>query len=112
MQSLHQHLQQYFDTSGVNLAAMASLFEAIEIRKGDFFLKRGQYATQLGFVDEGLIRFYAYNSDGSKEVSQWIAVKSMFVTDLSSFVFDEPSRWHIQALSDAKIYVIGKEIYR
>ncbi|MEM1324398.1 MAG: Crp/Fnr family transcriptional regulator [Bacteroidota bacterium] len=112
MTSIHDYLQTYFDADGVDLTPMAALFELIELQKNDYFLKMDQYTTRLGFIHEGLLRFYAYNEDGSKEVTQWIANQGMFVTDLSSFVFDAPSRWHIQALSDVKIYVIRRADYR
>ena len=36
----------------------------------------------------------------------------MFITDLSSFIFDTPSRWNIQALSDCEMYTISKSDYQ
>jgi CRP-like cAMP-binding protein len=47
-----------------------------------------------------------------KEVTQWISTKGYFSTDLSSFVFENPSRWTIQALVDSEIYTITKEDYK
>lgn len=37
--------------------------------------------------------------------------KGYFVTDLSGFIFDQPARWSIQALTDAEIYTIRKSEY-
>lgn len=46
-----------------------------------------------------------------KEVTQWISTKGYFVTDLSGFIFNQPARWTIQALTDVEIYTIRKSEY-
>jgi CRP/FNR family transcriptional regulator, anaerobic regulatory protein len=45
-----------------------------------------------------------------KEVTQWISTKGYFSTDLSSFIFENPSRFSIQALVDSELYTISKNV--
>lgn len=50
-------------------------------------------------------------STDDKEITQWISTKGYFCADLSSFVFETPSRLSIQALVDTEIFTISKEDY-
>jgi CRP-like cAMP-binding protein len=60
-------------------------------------------------VQEGLLRMYTSQAD--KDITQWIASKGYFATELASFVFDKPSRLAIQALTDVEVYAIAKHDY-
>lgn len=80
-----------------------------ELKKGEYFIKTGQYCEKLSFVQDGLIRIYA--DAGDKEITQWISTKGYFLTDLYSFIFKQRARWTMQALTDCKLYTIDKENY-
>jgi CRP-like cAMP-binding protein len=79
------------------------------IKKGEYFLKTGKQSDKLSFVQSGLLRVFATTEE--KEITQWISTKGYFVTDLSGFVFEKPSRWTIQALVDTQLYVISRKDY-
>jgi len=57
------------------------------------------------------LRVFAHSENGKKKITQWIANQGMFLTDLSSFIFNTSSRWNIQALSNCELYSISKENY-
>ena len=86
---------------------ITSLFEESELKKGEYFIKSGQYCEKLSFVRSGYIRIFSTAND--KEVTQWISAKGHFITDLYSFNFKQRARWTIQALTDCKLYTIDKE---
>jgi len=111
MQEIEQYITSYFGIGGKDLSPIADLFEETELRKNDYFLRIGKYSSKLSFVKTGFLRMYAYNENGEKEITQWIATQGTFVTDLSSLIFNTPSRWNIQALSDCLLYTISKEKY-
>ena len=48
----------------------------------------------------------------NKEVTKWISTPGYFVVDLSSFIFQHPARWNLQALCDCELYAIDLEKYR
>ena len=107
---LEEYIKSYFGiVDSSELKQISSFFELQSIKKGEFYLKEGKLSKELSFVQSGLMRIYADLED--KEVTQWISSKGYFITDLSSFVFETPSRWSIQALVDSEVYTISKENY-
>ncbi len=110
MNELEQYISSYFGIAKPNeLEQINKLFKPIELKKGEYILKTGQTCTQLAFVKSGLMRIYVDLEN--KEVTQWISSKGYFVTDLSSFIFESPARWNIQALNDVELYSISKVDY-
>lgn len=56
-----------------------------------------------------MLREFA-NAKNGKEVTNWVSMNGFFV-DLSSFLYDLPSQWDIQAVSDCEIFYIDKSDY-
>ena len=111
MTELEQYIKSYFGVVNADdLKTIVSLFKLTTVKKGEFLLKAGKCCDNLSFVQSGLLRMFL--STDKKEITQWISTKGYFSTDLSSFVFDTPSRLSIQALTDTEIYSITKADYR
>lgn len=111
MTELEQYIKSYFgvvDTE--DLKTIVSLFKSTSIRKGEFLLKAGKRCDNLSFVQSGLLRMFI--STDEKEITQWISSKGYFSVDLSSFVFETPSRISIQALTNTEVYSITKAEYQ
>lgn len=107
---LEEYIKSYFGVvQESELNAISSLFKTTTIKKGDYFLKKGKQSKELSFIQSGLLRIFAQTED--KEITQWISIKGYFVTDLSSFVLENPTRWTIQALVDTELYTISREDY-
>ncbi|MCS4302220.1 Crp/Fnr family transcriptional regulator [Chryseobacterium sp. BIGb0232] len=110
MKELEQYIQSHFKIiQPEQLNQVSSLFKSEILKKGDNFLRAGRICDKLCFIQSGLLRVFTTKYD--KEVTQWIATKGYFGTDLSSFYFKIPSRWTIQALSDTEIYFITHNDY-
>lgn len=109
MEALQSYLKSYFGILPEHLNQVVNLFEAHELKKGDFYTKEGQYCHKLSFVQSGYVRVYNYS--GNKEVTQWISTKGYFLTDLYSFIFDQRARWNMQALTDCWMFTIHKANY-
>lgn len=111
MTALEHYIKSYFGVvAKSDIETIVSLFKVKTIKKGDFLLKSGNRCDTLSFVQSGLLRMFVTTND--KEVTQWISTKGYFSTDLSSFVFETPSRWTIQALVDTEIFTITKTDYK
>ncbi len=111
MTELEQYIKSYFGIVAIDdLKTIVTLFKTTTIKRGEFLLKSGKYCNKLSFVQSGLLRMFATIDD--KEVTQWISTNGYFATDLSSFIFEKPSRWTIQALVDTELYSITKEDYK
>lgn len=111
MTELEQYIKSYFGVvENEDMKTIVSLFKLTPIKKGEFLLKSGKCCNKLSFVQSGLLRMFI--TTDNKEVTQWISTKGYFSTDLSSFVFETPSRWTIQALVDTELYTITKDDYK
>ncbi len=110
MTELENYIQASFGIiEREELNKISSLFKQSKLKKGDFLLESGEKCDKLSFVQSGLLRMFAL-VDGN-EVTQWIATKGYFSTDLASFIYEKSSRLSIQALVDTEVYSITKENY-
>lgn len=111
MISLEHSIRQYFgDLDREDLDIIIALFESETLQKGDSFLTAGKRCDKLSFIQSGYLRIFSENE--KKEVTQWIAAGGSFVTDLSSFIFEEPARWTIRALTDAQLFTLERKAYK
>lgn len=109
MTELEIYINSYFGVTREDLSAIGSLFKLTNLQKGDYFLKSGRTCDKLSFQRSGLIRVFVVTEE--KEVTQWISTQGYFVTDLSGIVFDQPSKYNIQALTDCELYTISRDDY-
>lgn len=110
MTELEKYIQTYFGVNKGDLIKISSFFKPVSLLKNDFFLKPGRPSDRLGFVQSGVIREFV--QVGDKEVTKWISTPGYFVVDLSAFIFNQPARWNIQALTECELYVIDQQNYR
>ncbi len=111
MTELEHYIKSHFGVmERKDLDTIVSLFKFTTIKKGDFLLKSGKRCDKLSFVQSGLLRMFASLDD--KEVTQWISTKGFFSADISSFLFETPSRVSIQALVDTEIAAISIDDYK
>jgi len=106
MTELEKYIQTYFEVNQQDAIVISAFFKPMTLDKGDFFLKTGRYSDQLGFVKTGLMREYLYVDH--KEVTKSILTTCNFVVDMASFIFNQPARWNIQALTNCELYVIDR----
>jgi len=108
---LENSIKSYFGVlNNDELKSITSLFKIEKLNKGDFFLETNKKCNRLSFIQSGYLRIFSETEN--KETTQWISTKGYFVTDLSSFIFDQPARWTIQALTETTIYTIKKKEYK
>ena len=109
MSELKKHIIETFGFSESEFKQIEFFFKPKEISKGDYFLKEGQYAKQLGFVERGILREFLYVN--GKEITKWFSTSGYFAVDLSGFLFDQKSRVNYQSITDVEMLVISKENY-
>jgi CRP/FNR family transcriptional regulator, anaerobic regulatory protein len=107
---LARHIQSLFLLSVPDMQHVIDFFKPMTLARHDYFLKEQQSARYMGFVQGGLLREY-FHHDG-KEVTKWISGPGYFIVDLASFMFDQPARVNIQALTDCTLYTISKTDYQ
>lgn len=110
MTELEKYIQTYFGVNQDDLIKISSFFKPMTLKKSDYFLKTAGHSNRLGFVQSGIIREFVLIDD--REVTKWISTKGYFVVDLSSFIFQQPARWDIQALTACELYIIDSKDYQ
>ena len=109
MTTLEKNIQLYFGVPNSELNKISSFFEPLQLKKNDYFLKEGKKSDQLAFVQSGILREFFVKED--KEITKWISTQGYFVVDLAGFLFGQPARWNIQAITDCELYVISRKHY-
>ncbi|WP_020566823.1 Crp/Fnr family transcriptional regulator [Neolewinella persica] len=104
-----QLLQTNFRLSPEKAAEVALLFREDHLKKGDYFLRRGQTVRKLSFLRSGHLRGWA--PAGDKDITQWIFTPDYFVADLNCLLFGLPARWNIQALDGCVLATLPEENY-
>ena len=107
---MEKYIQSFWGVAPESASRISTFFKPLRLEKGAYFLKEGRYANQLGFLQSGMIREYLPDEKG-REVTKWIASKGYFVVDIASFLFRQPARWNLQALSDCHLLVIDRDHY-
>ncbi|WP_299458778.1 Crp/Fnr family transcriptional regulator [uncultured Microscilla sp.] len=90
-------------------SSVASLFREKTLRKKDYLVRKGGFCKQMIFIESGYLRCHFQNDD--KEITYWIYWAGHLVTDSSSFFLSMPAKWHLQALTDCKVYAISQQNY-
>lgn len=109
MIELENCITEHVSLPGQELEEIVSQFQSRTLSKGEFLLESGQLAREMAFIESGYFRMYDL-AEG-KEITLWIGSNASFITSLSSFVFQTPNFWNIQAITDAQIQVISREAH-
>ncbi|MCA6362969.1 MAG: cyclic nucleotide-binding domain-containing protein [Bacteroidetes bacterium] len=105
MTELEGYILSSFGVSTEEVGAITRFFKPLKLHKGDYYLKAGRLSDRLGFVQSGILREYLETDN--REITKWISTKGYFTVDLHSFLFKQPARWHIHALTDCELWVIS-----
>lgn len=108
--SLSIFLRQDYNLPADAIQSIQSRFSARVLKKEDYFVREGKSCREMAFVESGTLRVYLQTDE--KEVTQWISTPGYFITELSSFFFDTPARWNIQALTDCRMHSIHRDDHR
>ncbi|WP_344826965.1 Crp/Fnr family transcriptional regulator [Chryseobacterium ginsenosidimutans] len=98
-------IQSLIDLDLVEINTINLLFKEKSIKKGDFFLAEGQVCKHVGFIVNGLMRYYI-NDDGEDKTYAF-AKENDFICNNESFIPQLPSSKSIQALEDCEILQIS-----
>jgi CRP-like cAMP-binding protein len=109
MTELETYIHQHFSIPLDDCKKVGGLFKSETINKGDYFLRSGRPCNKLSFIQEGILRIYVELPD--KEVTQWIGTAGYFMTDIHAFMYRNPSRFNIQALTDTRLFSIDYDAY-
>jgi CRP-like cAMP-binding protein len=83
---------------------LQSLFIEKELKKGDYFIKAGEFARDLGFLYEGVLRAFYRNTEGA-EYNKHFFVSPTFCGGYSSLVSGSVNQINQEAMTGCKLLV-------
>ncbi len=78
-----------------------------ELKKGEFFLKEGQYSNLEGHVERGILRSFILD-DGLEKIIEFHQ-KGDLISDYRSYMRSTAASFSIQAITDVTLTVLSKD---
>ncbi len=89
---------------------LLSIIKTKKYSKNDYFLKPSQVCSMIGYIDKGLVRIFNINSFGV-ETTNWLVTDDELVTEILSFISQEPTQEYIQCIEKTTIvYIYYKDL--
>lgn len=107
MEKLRAKIGSYGTVGNEDMEFALSLFKRIEVKKGEFLLKEGQYIRHFYFVDSGCLCYYTLRK-GQKQVHEFFTERD-FCSDMYNYIEQKPSNSNIWATEDTVVYAINRE---
>ena len=93
-----------------DITISSQFFEAVFLKKGDFFIRDDEVCRYIGFIAQGAVKAYSTNKEDQENITCF-KFENEFVTSFSEFVFQQNSKRNIRAIEDCVIYRINHSDY-
>lgn len=104
---LRLHIEKRTHLTEDEFDIVKNYFVPRKLRKKQFLLNEGEVCRYIGFVNSGCLREYTIDNKGNEHIIQF-AIEDWWVSDLNSFLSDEPAVYNIDALQDSEILLLEK----
>ncbi|MBQ8866577.1 MAG: Crp/Fnr family transcriptional regulator [Bacteroidaceae bacterium] len=99
--------EQYRRLSPEATKALSLIMEPLKLAKGEVFIKEGDIAHHIHYVEKGMVRqFYFKNK---RDLTEHISYEGNVVICLESYLRNEPTRLMAETLEPSIIWRISKE---
>jgi CRP-like cAMP-binding protein len=109
MKNVVEFLSKISPLSEQTLALMGSIFVSSELKKGDYFVREGVQASEIAFLESGVVRAFYTNQQG-KEYNKTLFTAPAIIGSYASLISKEKNRLPQQALSDCKIWRVKYDV--
>lgn len=103
MSDLKKFFNDLTTISSESWEKLSVLFEPGILKKDDYFIKAGQIAKELAFLENGILRVF-YRNDSDVEYNKHFLVKPCLIGAYASLITNKPTQINQQALTDCIIY--------
>jgi len=103
MENLITFFQKTTSLSVKTIGLMSIFFVYDELKKGDYFIKEGQFAKKTAFLETGIVRAYYIDKDG-KEYNKHFFSPPSIIGSYASLISKQKNNVAQQALTDCTIW--------
>ncbi|UOQ96511.1 Crp/Fnr family transcriptional regulator [Hymenobacter sp. 5317J-9] len=107
LELLRAHLQARVPITTADFAVFERHVRPLALDKRQHLLVAGAVCTDLAFVTKGCLRSYSLNAQGQEHTLQF-APEDWWVSDLYSFLTQQPSTLNIDALEDSQVLLLAQ----
>jgi CRP-like cAMP-binding protein len=107
-EQLFKSLAQVVTLTEEELDYCRSRFVPKKLRKRQYLLQEGDVCRYTVFVEKGLLRSFTVDEKGAEHILQF-AFEGWWMADLYSFLTNEPSPFHMDAIEDSELLMIDRE---
>ena len=104
IQELLSYIRTISPLETQTLLELQQCFKPLSLKKGELFVKEGEYAQQIGFLKTGIVRAFFLNEKGKEYTKQFFTELSI-IGAYSSLITKQPNKIAQQALTDCEILV-------
>lgn len=102
--NFQNHLSQILGVPIASLEVCSTFYEIKEVKKNEIILREGEISDSTFFVEKGLLRMYSIDKAGKEHVIQF-APENWIISDTTSQLLNEKSRFYIEAIEESTIIV-------
>lgn len=103
MENIIKYFNSIIPLSDQTISLMSEIFVYDELKKKDHFIRKGQFAKEIAFLETGIVRAYYVNSDG-KEYNKTFFSAPSIIGSYASLISKQKNAVAQQALTDCKIW--------
>lgn len=103
MKNLIAFFNNTIPLSEKTLSLISEVFVLAELKKGDYFIREGQFAKEIAFLESGIVRAYYINKNG-KEYNKHFFSPPSIIGSYASLISKQKNNVAQQALTDCKIW--------
>ena len=106
-QNLIQFIKQLVSFTDEEIQDIQHLFVEKTLKKGEFWVKEGEFNSDILFLNKGMLRSYFVKREVEKTFD--LVIENQILTATESYVSGLPSTDFIQAVEDTYLSVITKD---
>ena len=81
-----------------------------KLRKKQYLLQEGDVCKVIAFVEKGALRSYSIDDNSNERIIQF-GLEGWLISDLYSFITEEPATYNIDAIEDSELVLISKSAH-
>lgn len=106
--TIQQYFNRYLPFTDEETKLFCSYLQPKTFQKKEFLLKEGQICHHQFFVLDGLVRHFYIDQKGQEQTTQF-GIENWWVTNMESFIRQEPSQLNIQTIEDTMALLLAKK---
>jgi CRP-like cAMP-binding protein len=105
---LFESIQKFVSLSDSEKEILAGLMQERKVKKGQFLVHENGIARSTHFLTKGSVITYFLDMEGKQHIVQF-AIEGWWISDLNSFMAQEPATFNVQALEDSEMLELPAE---